>query len=391
MALQSNPRVIVHSSSSVLRTVPSLVRTCLMDAQGQRASRILAVTPITGYSGFNTSVHRVESFKELGFEVSVVDSTLNRLASARGLEFRIRNRLFFHGLPIALNDLQDVNRGLLRALAAAPETEILWLEKSLTVSRETLQTIRSNHPDLVIIGFSPDDMGRRHNQSRQFLSALPFYDHFITTKSYNVPELLSYGCPNVVFTDNGYDPKMFCPIEPTSEDRTLYGGEIGFIGSFEESRAMSLLKVAEAGMNVRIWGAGWEQFAQKRLPKSMVVECKTLVFDSFSRACCNFDINLNFLRKLNRDVQTTRSVEIPGTGGFMLAERTTEHERLFVPGVEADFFSSDDELVEKCKYYLKNPGLRQAIAERGLSRCSDSGYSNQSRMKTVFEKLGILS
>ena len=38
----------------------------------------------------------------------------------------------------------------------------------------------------------------------------------------------------------------------------------------------------------------------------------------------------------------------------MLAERTTEHERLFMPVWRQ--LLSDDERVEKCRYYLKNPG-----------------------------------
>ncbi|GAI07177.1 unnamed protein product, partial [marine sediment metagenome] len=58
----------------------------------------------------------------------------------------------------------------------------------------------------VIAGYSPDDMAGRHNQSSQFLKALPFYDTYFTTKSYNVDELKNLGCPNVKFIENAYDP-----------------------------------------------------------------------------------------------------------------------------------------------------------------------------------------
>ena len=74
----------------------------------------------------------------------------------------------------------------------------------------------------------------------------------------------------------------------------------------------------------------------------------------------------------------------------MLAERTEEHERLFAPEMEADYFSSDDELIEKCRYYLENEDRRRAIAHNGYTRCVSSGYSNKCRLETVLTQLEIL-
>jgi spore maturation protein CgeB len=106
-------------------------------------------------------------------------------------------------------------------------------------------------------------------------------------------------------------------------------------------------------------------------------------------AICSFDINLAFLarRLLSRDLQTTRSVELPACGAFMLAQRTTEHQQLFREGVEADFFSTHDELLNKCRYYLAHSEARLQIARAGLERCKRSDYSYDRQLHDVLNHL----
>ena len=71
----------------------------------------------------------------------------------------------------------------------------------------------------------------------------------------------------------------------------------------------------------------------------------------------------------------------------MLGERTAEHLRLFREGEEAEFFGSVAELEKKCRYYLKHGQERDKVARAGLSRCVESGYSNEDRLHSLLARL----
>jgi hypothetical protein len=334
------------------------------------------LAPVGGYGGFNTSVHRLEALRALGFEVTVVDSAMDAAPRTGQRLAALSSRLFRQGLPVPVAD-PACDRSRLLA-AADGGWDVLWLEKALTIDRDTLRAWRARAPRAAVLGFSPDDMHARHNPSRQFLGALPEYDAFLTTKTYNVAELGALGARRVVAVGNGFDPAAFRPLPVDAAARERLGGPIGFIGTFEAERAEAMLGLARAGLPVRVWGNGWAAMAGRH--PLLRIEGRALHGDDFALACGAFDVNLGFLRKLNRDQQTTRSVEVPACGGLLLAERTDEHLSLFVEDEEAAFFGDRQELEAQCRRFLGDPALRTRVAAAGRRRCEEGGYSNAERL-----------
>ena len=191
------------------------------------------------------------------------------------------------------------------------------------------------------------------------------------------------GARKVVVVDKAYDPDHHLPQELDKQETNWLTSDVGFIGSFERERAEDMLYLCKHGLPVKIWGNGWGGFSSQE--DNLVIENRPLVNTEenalYSKGIGATKINLTFLRKSNRDLQTDRSIKIPACGRFMLAEYSPEHARLFDEDKEAVFFRFRDELLEKAKYYLVNPRERDAIAAAGLERCRASGYSHQDRVE----------
>ncbi len=322
-----------------------------------------------------TSRMRCECLRELGFIVSECATDAIRPQGLLKYAGKVANRLRF---PL---DLAGVNAMILQHAAAI---DVLWLDKANTVLPETLRQVREGFPRVMIIGYSPDDMAQRHCSSRYFHAGLRWYDAFITTKSFGVSELTAEGCRRVIFSPNAYDPATHRPPpDPMACQKPI---SVGFIGYFEEARCSSIRRLCEEGIPVTASGPGWPEHRRRLpanatcLPAASGIDYSTRIHETL--------VNLGFLRKMNRDLQTQRSVEIPACAGFLLAERTSEHLELFTEGMEADFFGDDDELVEKVRHYLANPMECRRIGVRGLERCHRDRYSYRERLADALATAG---
>ncbi len=322
-----------------------------------------------------TSLQRMRTMRALGHDVTTIDTT--------GEEGRRREKSLVQRVLHRLRgpvDWPGANAALIERGRTGP-LDVLWIDRGLTLTRSTLRAFRRLRPECRIAGYSGDPMFLRQNLSRRFLRHLGMYDVFYTTKSNGVDDLYRRGCRRVVLVGTAYEPGVHRPMPVSDAERTRLGGSVGFVGTWEEPRSRSLHRLAVAGIPVRVWGNGWRR-SRYRHPL-LRVEYRDLLDDDYALAISAFDVNLCFLRSC--DLQTTRSVEIPACGGFMLAERTDEHLALFAEGVEAAYFDDDDELLAKVRYYLDHPEERRRIAAAGRARCLRDGYGNPVRIATMLD------
>lgn len=323
------------------------------------------------------SLQRLNALRALGHKVLFIPTTPpgHSCETQPNLWHRICYRL---RLPL---DRARTNRTLVGLFSAS--FDIVWLDNASIVRPSTLAHLTAANPRLLLVWFSEDDMMNPRHRSRWIEASIPRFDLWVTTKSFNaeLQELPALGAQKVLFVHNAYDRDLHQPLEISEDDQRRFGAEVAFVGTFEQPRSRSLLALAQAGVKCRVWGNGWSGMIGAH--PNLIIENRPVYGMDYNRVLAATAINLCFLRHFNRDRQTTRSIEIPACGAFMLHESSEELSSLLRPGVEAAYFANDDELISACRYWLANVTARRAVAAAALQRVRALGLSHHETVSRI--------
>lgn len=183
-------------------------------------------------------------------------------------------------------------------------------------------------------------------------------------------------------------PSRDHPVRLSSEDKKRFDTDVVFVGHYEpDGRERYVRALIEAGVQVKIWGG---RYWSRDVLGSVYYKLAPIVpaeDDDYAKALSAAKVCLVFLSKKNRDSYTRRCFEIPAIGKVMLAERTDDLLHMFKENVEAVFFSSKEELVEKALWLLANPAIRYSISQAGLNRVWTDAHDVNSRAKQFMDHL----
>ena len=112
-------------------------------------------------------------------------------------------------------------------------------------------------------------------------------------------------------------------------------------------------------------------------------------FDEMPRIFKQSKINLNVSLKCTESGIPLRALDIMGSGGFLLTNYQPELAEYFVDGEDLVVYTSLEEAVEKCIYYLEHEEERRQIAQNGYRKvCEQFGYED--RLRTILRTAGLL-
>jgi spore maturation protein CgeB len=334
--------------------------------------RILYHGPL--YSG-STSLHRHEAFAALDGVEAIASDDMFRPVKLTNPIHRLRSKLRWPA------DITGSNETLLEDVTSH-RPDIVVVDSSKVLRRSTLRRIREICQARLAY-YTPDDIMARHNLSHPLRRSFADWDVFFTTKTFNVEELRNAGVRRPLLVGNAFDPILHAPMSKEEVGEEYESFDCVFIGTYEAARCNSINALAFAGLSVVVHGNGWQ-------PRSLhpSVELRPAVYaGEYRRSWHVGKLALSFLRHLNRDQITTRTIEVAAMGRPSIMEKTDETDAHFEDGKEYLGFNDDRQLVAIAREWLARDSDRRQLGQAARQRCLASGYSTLDRARWMVDRI----
>ena len=283
--------------------------------------------------------------------------------------------------------IYKLNHDLIR-MAILFEPKLIFIYRGTHILPKTLLALKKELPDCKIFGYNNDDpfaVGHHFWLWRHFLKGVPIYDLIFAYRKHNLIEYYDSGAKKVELLMPWFLPENDKP--QTAGENIHKKFDVVFVGHYENDQRIEYLKnVAESQYISGLFGPDWDlapeySWLKKYIP---VVPVRG---ELYRETLISAKIALCFLSSLNRDTYTRRCFEIPAMGVFMLCQYSDDLVNLFEDGVDAVFFHSPSDMMEKLAHYTLHDDLREKIAANGRARVVRDEHDIVSRMQYVMSFL----
>jgi spore maturation protein CgeB len=336
--------------------------------------QILYLGPVSG-----TCLDRAKALRRLGHAVEHMD--LRLLLPKTPWVDRVTWRLGGNWMaPLLL-------RGLAARLSGR-RFDLCYVDGGEWVTPRVISLLRQHTPK--VINYNIDDpLGPRDGPRFKALrQSLPHYDLNAVVRGENVTEARALGARNVIRVYRSADEVNHAPRKLTAHDHHRWDTDVLFLGTWFPERGPFLLELIRLGVPLAIQGPNWHKAPEWPHLKSHW-KGGAIDGDDYAKAIQCAKVNLGLLSKENRDLHTTRSLEIPALGSLLCAERTTEHRSMYEEGQEALFWKDASECAAVCRYALDDDNRRRRIAQAGQRRVRRNGHYNEVILSTLLATAGI--
>ncbi|MDC3030222.1 glycosyltransferase [Candidatus Pelagibacter sp.] len=242
----------------------------------------------------------------------------------------------------------------------------------------TLKEIKKKYKNIEIIALFIDPFLHNNYFTLNLIFSLQYFDKIIYRQPYN-ERFLQY-------LNSNFKIRCFPGINIIKKKikKIKYKYDVSFIGTYENERYRLLSYLSKNGIKVTIFGNGWENINST---KYLIIKKKPIYGKEFYKTILSSKINISFLRRDNKDVYNSKTVEILAAGGFMLSQHSKFIEKIFKDKKDLIFFKVDNEinLLNKVKFYLDNSKLREKIKKNSLKKVNSGLFNYSSQLSKIID------
>ncbi len=268
---------------------------------------------------------------------------------------------------------EEMNKRFLSLIGKEqPDYVFLWLIYD-EFSIDTLLSIKEISPKTKIINFFGDD-------DALFYSFSMYYGQLFEGMLINQRDFLSKykeeGIQNVFMT-YGVNTSHFRPL-PVKKKY-----DVTFVGTPKRDRYEFIRFLLRHGIDVRVFGSGWEQY-----PELRERYYGQLNNSEYVRIINESRITLSFSKNYEgRPHFKGRVPEVCACKAFVLSEFYEGYYDFFKKNKEIVMFETREELLQLVRYYLKNNKEREAIAERAYKKIT-AKFNLEIEIFSFFKHMG---
>lgn len=321
--------------------------------------KILLVSP---HSEFNNQLKR--AFAENGAQIIYLDDRKNYFIP--GL---LRGRLIWkitRRIPYIRKQSNELLNEKIMELCRQHRPDFLFTGKGMNIKASTISKVKSMGIKTVT-WFMENTYQKVY--FNWFSNNYQNYDYVFTNDSYMFENFFNKSSAKLCNISMTINPDYYKVQSLSKKDIAKYSCDVCFVGAFDNRREKILGKIKEIeGLNLKIFG--W-----KRWKKSVLAPLYhgPLNLEGMAKLyrCAKICLNVNGVGANAGPVLngvSLKTFEIPASGGFQLSDYRKDVDSLFKAGEEVEIYRSDEELIDKIKFYLDNEEARNKIAGAGHKR-----------------------
>ena len=316
------------------------------------------------------------AFQEIGHDVRRIDPSA-LLQEYWMWRHRLPRRIFEKQL------LSTFNRNWLPGLAQE-ETDLIWVGKgdwALPQFWNGLKQLRPNLPILCYNADNPITTFSRGSNRPWVTRSIGCFDLFCTYSQSLLDKLKIAGAAHPFFIPFAWDPWIHpMPDETESEY------DLTFIGNGDAHREKWLTEILNAAKGrdwkVVVFG-NWRPVQSSLLQAA--IRAHQVTGKEMAAVISKSKVTLNILRLQNEGSHNMRTFEIPGCGGLMASQYSSEQNQLFPDGGAAIYFKTAAEAVDRIQAAIDNPA--QLASMKGRARQIIMRHTYVDRARSIMNEI----